>query len=264
MQALNFNSTRKVRDIVTQSKQVVVQANRFAQNTGSDCTLLSAKIIYLLISQITNDTPLDAGGSICIDLSGREIWKAIGCAKNRSMDYLSELLVSVSKALFFSTTDYVTEMYPWFSSVTYDKKDPKGAVRFKFNPLLNRYLLSQRKNFTKYNLENIMALRSPYSVRIYNLLVSYAYEKEATISEDDLRFLLNLTHSTCGEDKYSALWRLKQRVLEPALEEINTKTDLRVKMNVTGSTQARMIHFEIARIIPHETFPESAAAELPS
>lgn len=242
-------------------KDLVVQSNQFVRTTGSDCTALSAKIIYLLISKIRNDSPLDESGAICVDVEGSEIWKTIGNDKNRTTEYLSDLLRTVSKALYFSTENRAAEMYPWFSRVSFDRADPKGTVHFKFNPYLNEYLLDQKRNFTKYNLKYIMALRSPHSVRLYNLLISYAYMPEVEIRADDLRFILNLTKSTCGKNRCSELWRMRQRVLDPALEEINEKTDLRVKMEVAGDTKNRTIRFRLRRLDLSGEFAEITALE---
>lgn len=227
---------------------VVVQANQFARSTGSDCTALSAKIIYLLISRIGKESKLDETGAICVEADGEEIWSVLGIREHRSTEYLADLLRTVAKSLFFSITERTTEMYPWFFHVSFDKTQPKGHIAFKFNPMLNEYLLNQNKNFTQYNLSNIIALRSPHSVRLYNLLCSHAYSGEADIDSDDLRFIMNLTKATCGEDKCPEFWRMKQRVLDPAIAEINEKTDLCVTMDVRRQPGGvRTLHFGIQR-----------------
>ena len=232
-----------------ENEGMVVQSNQFVRSTGSDCTALSAKIIYLLISRIGKNPKLDETGAICVEADGDDIWSVLGNHEHRTTEYLADLLRTAAKSLFFSVTDRTAEMYPWFLHVSFDKTQPRGHISFKFNPMLNEYLLDQKKNFTQYNLSNIIALRSPHSVRLYNLLVSHAYSGEANIDLGVLRFIMNLTKSTCGEDKCPEFWRMKQRVLDPAIAEINEKTDLRVSIDVQRQGgSSRMLHFGIQRI----------------
>jgi len=59
-------------------------------------------------------------------------------------------------------------MCNWISGGHYI--DKAGEIRFMIYPKLRPYLLEAQKKFLKYKLENILSLRSGYSIRIYEIL----------------------------------------------------------------------------------------------
>ena len=109
----------------------------------------------------------------------------------------------------------------WLCSAIYYEKE--GRVELKFAPELKPYLLQLKECFTQYQLGEILKLRSKYAFRLYELckknelLGKYKYEVEK------LRELLGVEK---GELK---LWAdFRRYCLEPAIKEINKKTDLYV------------------------------------
>ena len=127
----------------------------------------------------------------------------------------------------------------WLSSAEYFEKE--GYVELCFDPKLKPYLLQLKECFTQYQLGEILKLRSKYAFRLYELckknelLGKYKYEIE------QLRELLGVKK---GELKQ---WiHLKQRCLEPAIKEINKKTDL--KVNYSTEKLGRRIKWIIFNI----------------
>ena len=119
--------------------------------------------------------------------------------------------------------------------------DPEaGAVNIRFATDIYPYLSELEKNFTKYRLANIVQLTSVYAVRLYELLICWLgqglHNKEFDI--DDFRRLMGV------DDKYSQFGQLKDRVITPALEQINEFTDheIRVSYRKVGRT-FRFIRF---------------------
>ena len=115
-----------------------------------------------------------------------------------------------------------------------------GAVNIRFATDIYPYLSELEKNFTKYRLANIVQLTSVYAVRLYELLICWLgqglHNKEFDI--DDFRRLMGV------DDKYSQFGQLKDRVITPALEQINEFTDheIRVSYRKVGRT-FRFIRF---------------------
>ena len=64
----------------------------------------------------------------------------------------------------------------------------------------------------------------PISVRIYELLKSYAYQKSKTFGLDELKRLLMVD----GIESYNRFPDFRRKVLEIAVKEINKLTDLNV------------------------------------
>lgn len=112
----------------------------------------------------------------------------------------------------------------WVSSATYIEGE--GMIKLSFDPHLKEYLLMLKKAFTSYKLDNVLALQSTYGLRLYEILKSWEYvksEKARTVELNHLRAMLGVDAKSYP--KYS---NFKIRVLNKAVEEINSKTDLKV------------------------------------
>lgn len=111
----------------------------------------------------------------------------------------------------------------WISNADYDENT--GVFSFYFNVALEPYLIQLKAPFTKYRLQQIASLRSIYSIRFYEVAIMaltasrkncVAFKK--TIGE--LKEMLSIT------DQYKLLSNFRARCLEPAINEINTHTDI--------------------------------------
>ena len=111
----------------------------------------------------------------------------------------------------------------WVSGAVYDS----GEVRFMIYPKLRPFLLEVKEKFLKYNLENILGLRSSYLIRLYELLKDwremserYGNDPEKTIGVKELREILEIPKSY----QYSS--HFKKLVLERAKKELPEFTDI--------------------------------------
>ena len=115
-----------------------------------------------------------------------------------------------------------------------------GVIKIKLHNSLKPYLLELRENFTKYELINVLVLKSKYAIRLYELLKSYLWMGSWEVNVKDLRSVLEV------EDKYLEFKEFKRRIIVPAVNEINKYTDLEVKYTTlkTGK-EITKIHFTI-------------------
>ena len=107
----------------------------------------------------------------------------------------------------------------WVQSANYEIGT--GYVEFTFDPALKPYLLHLKSSFLKYQLKNIVQLRSTYSIRIYELLKQYEKIGERTFDLYELREILGL-----GVEEYKLYGNFKRYILQPAKREIPKKTDI--------------------------------------
>lgn len=105
----------------------------------------------------------------------------------------------------------------WYESVVLHEDNL--TVSLKLNEYLMPYLIDLQENYTGYILEYILAMKSKYSIRLYEILKSYANLKEYTVKIEDLKDKLQ-----CPE--YAVYNNFKVRVIDTAIEEINKYTDL--------------------------------------
>jgi len=105
----------------------------------------------------------------------------------------------------------------WFSSIVYLSE--KGTLVCRFDPHLKPYLLQLKNHFTSYRLENILKLKSKYSIRLYEVLKRYEKIKEIKIPLDNLREYLSIPKTYKYND-------IRKQILQPSLEDLKEYTDI--------------------------------------
>ena len=114
-------------------------------------------------------------------------------------------------------------IFNWFHHIQYETG--KGIISIQFHDDLAPYLLNLQSQYTKYRLGYVMNFKSEYSFRIYELMKEYEKIGERTIPLDDLRHLLYI-----DKDKYTKYSHLKDRVIKPAMYEINKYSDIDINL----------------------------------
>lgn len=125
--------------------------------------------------------------------------------------------------------------------------DDKGHVVMFFTPTVISMISRLYKNFTQYLIDEVSDFKSKYSVRLYELLIKYkelGSSKKYTI--DELRSLLGVENT-----EYKTMSLFKVNVLDKAVKEINTKTDIQIKYD----------QFKEGRTISHILFKLSKKKE---
>ena len=107
----------------------------------------------------------------------------------------------------------------WLSSARY--RTGQGTVVLKFAPDLKPYMLELKELYTSYKLENILSLKSKYSIRMYEILKSNSFKKSLEIELEELKNMVG-----AKEKSYSVYQNFKNKVVNIAIKEINLKTDL--------------------------------------
>lgn len=98
-----------------------------------------------------------------------------------------------------------------------------GKVKIRFDEDISPYIFNLYDNTTRFELLNILQMKSKYSVRMYELCRSWAGLKYYTYTVDDLRKLLFI-----GNGELVNFKDFRRRVLETSQKEINNLTDLNV------------------------------------
>lgn len=125
-----------------------------------------------------------------------------------------------------TTEDFIT--IQWISSAEYISKE--GTIELEFSKKMMPYLIDLANNFTTYELENILKLKSRYSIRIYELLKQFQNLKAKDNGCKERVFELNELRDILGmeENKYPKYANFKQKIIDIACSEINQYTDLDV------------------------------------
>ncbi|TAA74132.1 MAG: Initiator Replication protein [Candidatus Electronema aureum] len=108
----------------------------------------------------------------------------------------------------------------WFSGFIY--KRGKGEFEFRINPDIQPYLLELKDCFSIYRLADVYQFKSAYTWKLYENLNRWKKNCSWYVEIKVLKAYLG------ADKKYSRFNSFRERILDPAIEEINEKSDLNV------------------------------------
>lgn len=197
----------------------VVKSNEIIQKARVDLGLLEQKTFCYCVSKIK---PQDQAGTEYI-FTINEYCTVCGINRNdgRTIENVKQALKSLRDKSFYTLDEngaWIT--IGWLSKV---KVQPKsGKIKIKFDEDMQKYLVGLYENYTQYALLCVLPMRSGYSIRIYELLKSYAGQRRHRVhfDLDELKEKLNA--------KYDRFPDFRRYVLEIATKEINRYSDIEV------------------------------------
>ena len=147
---------------------------------------------------------------------------------NVQIDTAYKILASAGKGLrarYFTFLDDTGSKIEtnWVQQVRYVKSE--GRIEIIFTVAVVKEITRLSSHFTQYDLEFIATLNSIYSVRLYELIVKWLSAKKTDVFDYEiLRGQLGI-----GVNEYQRMTDFKKRVLDLAVNEINEKTNIKVK-----------------------------------
>lgn len=126
-------------------------------------------------------------------------------------------------------TTKVRELY-WLSYNEYDNDDNGTSIKLKFNSELSPYLFDLKNNFTVIKFEQAAKLNTPFSFRLYQWLIK-AKNLDNSKEGHSVQVVLEIDwiKSQAGlEGKHERWSKFSEKVIQPAVELINAKTDISV------------------------------------
>ncbi len=208
---------------------LVVKGNDLIQQNRYELSLPEQKTIAFVCSMIKPIDALDRAKGlpyqIDYEFNIRDYCKVCGIDYDAGKNY-ADVKATLKKlrdrSMWLTLEDGSETTVSWLERVTVSKKSGIAKVRIDDRIAPNLFDLGQK--FTQYQLYNILAMKSAFSVRIYELMKSYAFRKSKTFDLDELKHLLMV------EDvkSYDNFKDFRKKVLEKAQEEINELTDINI------------------------------------
>lgn len=201
----------------------VVKANELIQKSRFSLTLQQQKIVLYLISQIT---PYDEEFKF-YEFSIPEFCRICGIDTTSGKHYknLKATVKDIADKSIWLDLGDKEALIRWIEEPEIEKGT--GTIKIKLNHNMKPFLLQLKEGFTSYELIWTLHFKSKYTIRLYELIKSIhfreleEYSREFTVAE--LRQLLDA-------EKYPVWINMRQRVLEPAIKEINEYSDKNVVM----------------------------------
>lgn len=211
-------------DFCSDTSHYVVQSNKIIEGKQS-LSIKGAKLIRATIMQSVRDDEDLKPYVIRID----ELSSLLGISRTnlyRDIDAITDEIVQNPLFVKEIRGDKKKKIswvkIPW---VTLCRYDSDVGVMIQLNEALKPYLIGLRNKYTQYTFDNILHMKSIYSLRIFEMLQNKIYFK--CIPLEGVEVELTLDEIRCGcdcEDKYKQYIHLRDRVIERAVNEINETT----------------------------------------
>ena len=140
-------------------------------------------------------------------------------------------------------------------------KDSEGIIEIRFSKEILPYLTQIKDNFTKYRFKHVAKFKSSYGVRLYELLIQrMSISDTREINIEWLKDTFQLGQS------YEKISNLKNKVIEPALRDINNYSDISVTYEqIKQSRKVIAFKFKVilnntTPVLTHEYIQEHARA----
>ena len=205
-------------EIIEARDYKVVKGNEIIQKARYDLGLSEIKAFSFIISKIKPTDKVFQEYVFTIN----EYCKVLGIETNngKNIQTIKKSLKNlVDKSFFLTLEDGTETTISWLNKIWIDKGS--GKIRVRLDDDLQKYVTGLYTNYTQYELLCTLPMRSTYSIRIYELLKSYAYQKHHVFNLDQLKKTLACEH-------YIRFPDFRRKVIEIAVKEINQFTDIEV------------------------------------
>ncbi len=204
-------------------KLVVVKHNDLIK-AAYRLTILESRIILACIAQVNSKGTLSHKDKFSIRVEEIAELLETGNSRNEMYANLKSALDRLAErwVYFIDKTD-ITPMEMktrWVSAVGYTSEDAR--INLYFAPHIIPFLSELSSNFTQYKLKYILRFKSSYSIKFYEVLKS-SMNSTVELTIDWMRETMVL-----NDGGYDRVDNLQNRVIKPAIDELNQFTDLTV------------------------------------
>ena len=240
--------TKASGNIAAKREYLVVKANELVQKNRFELSLTEQKTVAFICSMIKPVKNSKEPYQLDYEFNIREYCKICGFNYDSGQNY-ADVKATLKKlrdrSMWLTLPDGSETLCGWLAKVTTNKRS--GLAHVRIDEDLAPYLFDLGQRFTQYQLYNILAMKSAFSVRLYELMKSYAHRQSITLDLDELKHLLMV------EDvkSYHRFPDFRRKVLEIAQREINELTDLTIQYEpIKKGNKVVQLRFEIEQKSP--------------
>lgn len=203
-------------------KDLVVKSNRII-TAFQNLSLTEMCLIQLAIVD-ARETEQGLGFNKPLSISAKRYAEAFDIQVDTAYRVLAQAGRSL-RARYFTFSDGTGSKVEtnWVQQIRYVEKE--GRIEIIFTVAVVNEITRLSSHFTQYDLAFISKLKSIYSVRLYELIVKWLSAKKTDV------FDYGVLRGQLGIDitEYKEIGDFKKRVLDLAVNEINEKTNIKIK-----------------------------------
>lgn len=206
-------------------KDLVVKDNALI-NASYNLDLVEQRLVLLAIIE-ARQTGKGINANDALTIHASSYIKNFGVEKHTAYAVLKDAckVLFERRFTYHSVTEkgnIKTTQSRWVSEISY--VDNEASVSLIFSPAVIPLITRLEERFTSYELKQVSQLTSRYATRLYELLIAWRVTGNTPVFElAEFRQQLGV-----GEDEYNRSDNFKRRVLDIAISQINTFTDIDV------------------------------------
>jgi plasmid replication initiation protein len=232
-------------DLVLADKENEIKKSEALVKSRYKLKPLALKLITTLISGVQNTDEPDKVYSITVK-------QFTTMAELKGKDYyhkLDEATTDIMRnPLFIPKNGKGFLKVNWCSSIEYIENE--AVIKFQISSKLFPYILDIKEKYLKYDLSNILPLKSDYGIRVYEWLKDeynkhkrYNRSAEVVYEVDYLRDRFEIPKSYQWND-------IKKRILDKAKKDLLEKCDIKFDWEVTAKIGKKTSHIKF-KIYPN-------------
>jgi regulator of replication initiation timing len=216
-------------------KQLIVKSNRLIE-AKYKLTINEQRILLYVLSELVKKDDREFG---VYKFNAYDLRQHFG----RGMENFDRIVDTIYRLRNrkILIKDGVEEINADWVSVSIIDRETRD-ITIEFPQLMKKYLLQLKESFTSYQLENVVYLKSSYSVRLYELLKQYLGIKKRTFYIEELKEILCIPN-----DQYVQYSHFRDKILEVCKKQINQNSDIHYDYEaIKQGRRYRIIKFTIS------------------
>ena len=152
----------------------ITKSNDLIQKTKYSLPRNEQKILFMLLSKIDQKRDTDASKYYTITFSEFSKLTGVNAMDSSYIKYLQETVNSLASRFFWvpnpNGTGY-NQMAWILPTVEVNTKDK--TIKMQFHPKIWKDIAQLTSNYTSYSIEYLLMMQSTYSMRVYEIILSY-------------------------------------------------------------------------------------------
>ena len=182
-----------------------------------EMSAIEKNIFYLLMSEIQAGDPPQK--SYVIDISTSKVLKDV------SIEELRKAAKNlITRVYYINKPNGNILAFALMTGVSYDEE--KKEMRIVISQKLLPYLIALKEDYTEFELNIALSLKSKYAKRIYEMLSQHKASGLMKISVDELKYRLSLKDPETKKEKYKSWATFRSAVLENSRKELARYSDI--------------------------------------
>ncbi len=230
--------------------QLILQSNALI-NSRYTLTMDEKKIILMALKnimaiQIPTIEEIAINQTFKIDI--KELHKISG-EKTLYKHYAERMRKSVAKLFdrkIILNLDDSDDWIRWITKVSWLKN--QNFITIKLSNEIMPLLIGIQTQFTPCRLQNIILLRLPTSIRLYELLAEYEDFRTRTITIEKLRYMFDM------QNKYNRYTDFSAYVIQPAIDDINKNSNYKLEKPIVKRNGRNVESLTFNFLVKSKTF----------